>query len=56
MDAAIYEEPWFGQEQEYFIIHKQQEFRALGWPEKGEPSGGQGAYYCGILPILKIGR
>ena len=55
MEAAKDEDPWFGQEQEYFIIHKQPDFRALGWPERGEPAGGQGAYYCGALPLLKEG-
>ena len=39
-DAAKYEEPWFGIEQEYTILQNENKFakRPFGWPEKGYPS------------------
>mmetsp|Transcript_12307 Transcript_12307/g.37542 ORF Transcript_12307/g.37542 Transcript_12307/m.37542 type:complete len:359 (+) Transcript_12307:251-1327(+) len=46
MDAVKDLEPWFGCEQEYFIIDKDTG-RPLGFPAKGYP-GPQGPYYCGV--------
>lgn len=46
--------PWFGLEQEYFMIDSRTS-RPLGWPETGEPEG-QGPYYCGVGGGYLFGR
>lgn len=46
-------EPWFGLEQEYFMIDAKTD-RPLGWPADSEPEA-QGKYYCGVGPGL-VGR
>ncbi len=46
------EEPWFGFEQEYSIIHHN---RPLGFPDQGFPSP-QGIYYCSVGGDRSFGR
>lgn len=46
MEAVEAEEPWFGLEQEYFIMNPKTG-RPLGWPAVGDPPA-QGPYYCGV--------
>lgn len=46
--------PWFGLEQEYFLIDPATE-KPLGFPEQGEPRP-QGPYYCGIGAANSFGR
>lgn len=46
--------PWFGLEQEYFMMDSQTG-RPLGWPATGEPEG-QGRYYCGVGGGYMFGR
>lgn len=47
-------EPWFGLEQEYFLIDPNTN-KPLGFPEVGEPRP-QGPYYCGIGAENAFGR
>lgn len=47
-------EPWFGLEQEYFLIDPATE-KPLGFPADGEPAP-QGPYYCGIGAENAFGR
>lgn len=54
MEAAEEHEPWFGLEQEYFIMNPGTG-RPLGWPVVGEPPA-QGPYYCGVGGHLMDGR
>lgn len=46
--------PWFGLEQEYFLIDPKTG-KPLGFPENGEPAP-QGPYYCGIGAQNAFGR
>ena len=54
MKRAAAEEPWFGLEQEYFIMNPETG-RPLGWPAEGEPPA-QGPYYCGVGGNMMDGR
>lgn len=47
-------EPWFGLEQEYFLIDPATE-KPLGFPVNGEPKP-QGPYYCGVGAENAFGR
>ena len=48
------EEPWFGIEQEYFLLNSKTG-KPLGFPEVGEPSP-QGQYYCSVGNKNTFGR
>lgn len=54
MDKIADLEPWFGLEQEYFLINPATG-KPVGFPEKGEPEA-QGPYYCGISGSKMYGR
>ncbi|KAK4528266.1 hypothetical protein GAYE_SCF54G6203 [Galdieria yellowstonensis] len=54
MEAAKDLEPWFGVEQEYFLM-KISDARPLGFPEGGYPAP-QGPYYCGAGAECAFGR
>ncbi len=54
MRRAAAEEPWFGLEQEYFIMNPKTG-RPLGWPAEGNPPA-QGPYYCGVGGDMMDGR
>ena len=54
MTQATSHEPWFGLEQEYFLIDKSTG-KPLGFPANGEPAP-QGPYYCGIGDSNAFGR
>lgn len=54
MTKAASEKPWFGLEQEYFLIDNST-CKPLGFPESGEPEP-QGPYYCGIGNRNAFGR
>lgn len=43
-------QPWYGFEQEYFLIDRKTS-RPAGFPVSGEPKNGQGPYYCSIRNI-----
>lgn len=45
--------PWYGLEQEYFLID-QKTGRPAGFPASGEPKEGQGPYYCS--GVRNVGR
>lgn len=53
-ESASEEEPWFGLEQEYFMIDKNTR-KPVGWPVNGFPEG-QGKYYCGVGAGRVFGR
>lgn len=46
--------PWFGLEQEYFLMEPSTG-RPIGFPEKGDPVP-QGPYYCGVSGSKMFGR
>jgi glutamine synthetase len=46
--------PWFGLEQEYFLMNLETG-RPLGWSQEGEPEA-QGKYYCGVGTGKVFGR
>lgn len=46
--------PWFGLEQEYFLLNAETG-KPLGWPEEGEAEE-QGKYYCGVGTGKVFGR
>jgi len=46
-------EPWYGMEQEFFLMTPQN--RPIGFPQEGSPSP-QGKYYCGVGPNNIFGR
>lgn len=54
MDKAAHLEPWFGLEQEYFLIDPQTG-KPVGFPDKGDPEP-QGPYYCGVSGSKMFGR
>lgn len=54
MEAIKDQQPWFGLEQEYFIINPETG-KPLGFPEDREPEP-QGPYYCGIGGSKMDGR
>lgn len=54
MSNAKHLEPWFGLEQEYFLINPETG-KPLGFPADGEPAP-QGPYYCGIGAENAFGR
>ncbi|CCW71226.1 unnamed protein product [Phytomonas sp. Hart1] len=51
-EQCLDEHPWFGLEQEYFLIKNN---RPYGWPEKGYPAP-QGPYYCSTGSGAAMGR
>lgn len=53
-NKALEEEPWFGLEQEYFMINPKNGL-PLGFPEDGEGKG-QGQYYCSVGAENAFGR
>lgn len=54
MEAAKHLEPWFGLEQEYFIINPATG-KPVGFPKDKDPAP-QGPYYCGIGGSTMYGR
>lgn len=55
MAAAKALEPWFGLEQEYFLMDTKTG-RPLGFPADGSDPEAQGPYYCGIGGSYLFGR
>jgi glutamine synthetase len=57
MKEAESEDPWFGVEQEYFLLNPSLEIvkRPLGWPSNGLPVP-QGDYYCSAGSQNAFGR
>jgi glutamine synthetase len=57
MKDAEHEDPWFGVEQEYYLLNSELNIvkRPLGWPEKGLPTP-QGDYYCSAGAQNAFGR
>lgn len=56
MKKAEGEVPWFGLEQEYFLI-RPEDGRPLGFPMDGsDPATPQGPYYCGVGAGNIVGR
>lgn len=53
-EKKIEEEPWFGIEQEFFIMSKDTG-KPLGFPQHGNPNP-QGQYYCGVGSSNAFGR
>ena len=53
-DQALHEEPWFGLEQEYFLIDPETK-KPLGFPKNGYPEP-QGQYYCSVGAQNSFGR
>lgn len=51
-ESSADQDPWFGFEQEYSIIHNN---RPLGFPDNGFPSP-QGIYYCSVGGDRSFGR
>jgi len=54
-NRKVDEEPWFGLEQEYFLISPTTN-TPLGFPSCGEPTRLQGPYYCGVGAENAFGR
>ena len=55
MDKAKQLVPWFGIEQEYFII-RPKDRKPIGFPEDGSEPAPQFAYYCGVGASNAFGR
>lgn len=55
MDKAAELEPWFGLEQEYFIMDPTTA-RPVGFPADGSNPDPQGPYYCGVAGSKMFGR
>lgn len=55
MTAAKDLEPWFGLEQEYFLIDPKTN-KPLGFPADGTDPPAQGPYYCGVGAMHIYGR
>ncbi len=53
-DQKLEEKPWYGIEQEYFIIDKKTKL-PLGFPSEGNPNP-QGQYYCSVGAQNSFGR
>lgn len=54
MEKAKELEPWFGLEQEYFIMDPRTG-KPIGFPSEGDPAP-QGPYYCGVSGSKMYGR
>ena len=46
-EKSLEDEPWFGIEQEYFIINPKTN-KPVGFPEDGSEPNPQGQYYCSV--------
>lgn len=55
MDQVKHEEPWFGIEQEYFMLDAYDKDRPLGWSKDGNPSPME-PYYLGLGANRNYGR
>jgi len=57
MEESEHEDPWFGVEQEYYLLHPDVTItkRPLGWPDRGLPTP-QGDYYCSAGSQNAFGR
>jgi len=53
-DSNLSEEPWFGLEQEFFLINPETN-KPLGFPSSGNPNP-QGQYYCSVGASNAFGR
>lgn len=53
--SKLEEEPWFGLEQEYFMINNKTN-KPLGFPENDENPPPQGQYYCSVGSKNAFGR
>ena len=53
-NKALDQKPWFGLEQEYFLINPKTN-KPLGFPEMGNPNP-QGQYYCSVGAANAFGR
>eukprot|EP00177_Eucheuma_denticulatum_P001982 GFKZ01003535.1.p1 GENE.GFKZ01003535.1~~GFKZ01003535.1.p1 ORF type:complete len:351 (+),score=39.94 GFKZ01003535.1:469-1521(+) len=54
METAKHLEPWFGLEQEYFLMNPDTG-KPVGFPAEGDPEP-QGPYYCGLSGSKMYGR
>ncbi len=53
-NKCLQEKPWFGIEQEFFMINRKTK-KPIGFPEEGNPNP-QGQYYCSVGAGNAVGR